>query len=185
MSYCPQYSYWLNAEPTNPKPAAGPDALLAALEASPMADPEGCMTFWIEDGGVHGEVDPKVGTMSKDDEMETYVAVVSSNFPEYRFTLDANDEEDKSNKKRTVFEGGNAVYEAYARTLEPGEVDQALVEAVSDLIVEKRDGLRKEAGDFAAMRNYDMARLKNAAADVCQELLDGVAKLAVQDGGKE
>ena len=160
MSYCPQYSYWLSAEPVNPKPAAGPDALLAALEASPMADPEGCMTFWIEDGGVHGEVDPKVGTMSKDDEMETYVAVVSSNFPEYRFTLDANDEEDKSNKKRTVFEGGNAVYEAYARTLEP-------------------------AGDFAAMRNYDMARLKNAAADVCQELLDGVAKLAVQDGGKE
>lgn len=180
MSYCPEFSYWLAAEPMIKDTgisAKDCEELLNALNTSALARPEGPMVFEIQEGAVKGEVDPDEGTTPRDGDLAKCIMAVSAAFPKYQFVFDEYNEENAADKKRTVFASGAVVSESYARTLYPEELDQATLNAVVHLIQDRLTELRKESANAIALIDNDAVKAIAYAEKVCQELRDGVSRM--------
>ena len=127
MSVRYQFSYWLNAKPLNTN--AKLDDFIEALNQESLLLPEGYLDATIDPqtGTVSAEVDPKQGTVEEDNDLEDTINRVAAKCPEFEIILKSNNEEDHSESSVTTWANGKNMGTSYARTIEPGELDEVSI----------------------------------------------------------
>lgn len=131
-----QFSYWLRVSIDDPN-VKDPEIVLTNvlndLRTSEISD---IMTFELEhdeDGGgiICGEVNPNAGTTEEDASIIENVAAIAAKYPCTRVQFDEIDEDDKSYACSTEWLGGVETAKRFRRVIEPGEYDEATIEAIS------------------------------------------------------
>ena len=131
-----RYSYWLEAVPKPGKENSGTDRLIQAMRNEGLLLPEGPLEASVKDGGiVHAEVNPSWGTVEKDDSIAEAIGRLAASFPDFTFTLDEMDEEDKSNQTFTRWENGKLARRGFARLVPANQdYDDLTVKSILDCL---------------------------------------------------
>ena len=107
------------------------------------------MVFEIDKSALalNGEVNPNEGTIEEDDSMVEQLDKIAAQFPDYDFVFEERDEDDHANVALTTWVGGNNMGTAYARTLEPRELDKVTIDAIVAFLLDSEYDL---AADLVA-----------------------------------
>lgn len=147
MSYRPQFSYWLQINPTEkhktPKPA--PEYILAKLKSSNLAN---VMRFQLQtnEPSITGEINPYWGTIGKTNSIRTTIQEISAKFPNYTFRLEADNEEDTSDQTIYIIIDGQIVKCRTARVIKADDIhDKMTLQAVCEYLTNTgRSGIAAE-----------------------------------------
>ena len=134
MSIRYQFSYWLTAKPA--ASTAEPDKLINAMRNEGLLFPEGYLTAKIlDDKTVEAQVKESIGTFEEDTGLENAVNKIAAICPNFDIELRSINEEDHSESSVTTWTNGKNMGTAYARTIEPGELDNVTVNITLERVI--------------------------------------------------